>query len=245
MCRVCYFLLLFFLPNYLFSSVLLFNNNYDGKPRLRITGVKKICVGDSATFMTEPNVNATWRVYKNSSLKKTKSNVSSFTYAFTTTGRYRVTATNNNYCNTAEFYVEVEDRPPAPTLANIGEDTPEIACPYSSVYMQGINPNSNYALAWSPVCDSLQVAYGDSVSIHYDSVVCDVNVYNYDNILGCKSDAYVHHVSLFSLAVANLPDSVVVCPETNDKFQCSLPRQSALQMDYRARASGMCICSGR
>ena len=193
------------------------------KPRLRITGVKKICVGDSATFMTEPNVNATWRVYKNSSLKKTKSNVSSFTYAFTTTGRYRVIATNTNYCNTAEFYVEVVDRPPAPTLANIGEDTPEIACPYSSILMQGINPNINYTLTWSPECDSLQVAYGDSVNIHYDSVVCDVNVYNYDNILGCKSDAYVHHVSLFSLAEANLPDSVVVCPETLLSF--SVPYQ--------------------
>jgi PKD repeat protein len=72
-------------------------------------------------------------------------------------------------------------------------------------------------LVWEPACSSAspQQYSGDSVTISYQSEICDIRVYNYDRVLQCQSsDYYVHQVSELVPAPLHIPADITVCPNS-------------------------------
>lgn len=113
--------------------------------------------------------------------------------------------------------LEVKDVPPAPTIADLNPANRHTACPNQGIVLNGTPPEQNYNLVWAPACSTAtpQLYSGDSVTISYQSEVCDVRVYNYDMVLQCMStDYYVHQVTALTPAPLNLPPTITACPGT-------------------------------
>ena len=189
------------------------------KPRLEIEGEYEVCIANNATYTIDGNTYCTWTVYE------LPSNIPVYTspqdeLRFETLGnilspgKYRLTASNPNYCNEAEFVFYVRDTPPEPDVPDLDPDNPTVSCPHSGIRLQGHLANPEYNLVWRTVCEPNSTASGDDVTLLYDDEVCDVEVYTYDRRLRCQSrDAYVHHVVPFVLLPTHLPQTVrEVCP---------------------------------
>jgi hypothetical protein len=188
------------------------------KPKLAISGKDKICLSNAASLTLTPSVIATWRVYNvatNTQVYTTTG--ATLNYTFSTAGKYRVTAENSNYCNIAEFLIEILNPPPAPTVTDINNNIPSVSCPHSAIELSGIPSNHNYSLVWEPACTTAypQMATGGDVTINYQNDVCNIYVYNYDKQLGCKSiNHYTHVVNMFQLADITIPRNITACPGT-------------------------------
>ena len=130
-------------------------------------------------------------------------------YTFNRPGGYRITVSNRNYCNTAEYSVTVLARPAALTSV-IG---PHEACPYSTIQLSATPTHPRYYHEWKPLCAdaSPTVHDGDEVSVQYGSAVCDISVYQIDNEYGCVSTAYIHQVDTFRLLPLGIPVDTTVC----------------------------------
>ena len=125
---------------------------------------------------------------------------------------------------------------PAPTAGDLDPKNRHTACPYQGIALAGTPSKPNYSLVWEPVCGtaSPQQHSGDSVTISYQSEVCDVRVYNYDRVLQCLSkEYYVHRVSMFMAEPLNLPPSITATPGTIiDWTEGQIPDQSSEGMLY-------------
>ncbi len=187
------------------------------KPRLTITGNERICVNNSCSLSTSPNVSAQWTVLRMPDEQFIHSEQGSqLNYTFSQTGKYKITATNNTFCKPAVFILTVLDTPPAPTLDDLDINNPTRACLGSSILLNANPTNPDYSIVWIPECSSAMpdTANGNQVTITYDSTtVCGINVYTYDRILGCMSDShYYHPVIAYEPLPDSLPDTLVVCP---------------------------------
>ena len=190
------------------------------KPMFTIAGNNRICIANACDLQTSPSVAATWTVYdlgNNNAPVGSPSSGTSFTRTFSHAGRYLVTAENSAWCGPATFVLEVRDVPPAPTAGDLDPTNRHTACPYQGIALNGTPSEQNYTLVWEPVCGtaSPQQHSGDSVTISYQSEVCDVRVYNYDRVLQCQSaDYYVHTVTALMPEHLSLPPNITVCPGT-------------------------------
>jgi len=184
-------------------------------PRLEIESeTSTICKGDSATFTVNlthaQGANSTiWRIYDsaNNQVYPNPPNPppppsDKLEYHFTTAGTYRVSATNANACNTANYIITVST-PPQPYAVTISG--PQSVCYGTSATYSATPPptNPNHVLLWqlaSP-CSS-EVYSGNSVSITFGNTICDILVYQQDMVTGCISDTplIVYPVSPFVLA---------------------------------------------
>lgn len=183
-----------------------------------------LCKGDTGHYSTWHDNNVTWRVYRkgvhNSQLQHTSTSPG-LDYGFATPGNYRVVASNNTYCQDAEFFVTVLDNPPALTAVQ----GPDEACPNSSILLSATPTRSNYYLQWDPLCPTATPASveGDEVTINYGAEVCGVAVYQVDDEYGCRSEAYIHTVDTFRLAPHGLPAVTHACAGSTVFF--SVPAQ--------------------
>lgn len=167
-----------------------------------------LCVGATGHYTTYSGQSMAWRVYNsvNQQIYQTTSDTPDLYYSFTQSGRYRVVASNGNYCRDAEYWVTVLDGPPALTSTS----GPHEACPYSSIELSATPTHPNYYLEWQPVCGNVPQE-GDEVTIGYGAAVCDVKVFQIDAETGCRSAEYLHAVGVFQLEPSGLPATIVTC----------------------------------
>ena len=167
-----------------------------------------LCIGATGHYTTYSGQSMTWSVYNsvNQQIYQTTSNAPDLYYSFTQSGRYRVVASNSNYCRDAEYWVTVLDGPPALTSTS----GPHEACPYSSIELSATPTHPNYYLEWQPVCGNVPQE-GDEVTVGFGSTVCDVKVFQIDAETGCHSAQYLHTVDVFQLGSSGLPTLIDTC----------------------------------
>lgn len=208
------------------------------RPPLEITGSERICVANACSLQTSPAVTAQWTAYNLSAGNTVAATGTgtAFSHTFATPGSYLVTAENAAYCGPATFVLTVAAPPPAPTVADLDPDNRHTACPNLGITLAGTPSEPNYSLVWAPACTtaSPQMFSGDNVTISYQADVCDVYVYNYDQVLQCRSECYyVHQVTALTPAPLNLPQSITVCPGSLIQWGDSeIPDQSDEAMLY-------------
>lgn len=200
------------------------------KPELKISSENEnICLGQAATFtLNNTTISARWRVYNANNQQVYTTLTNSLTYTPTSSGKYRVTAEHADYCNVAEFLINVKNPPPAPTNAEITNGIVSV-CPNSSIILNGTPSSPLYSLIWEPTTTAgtpTEVG-GNKATITFGSNICDVNVYHYDKELGCRSAAYVQQIQLFTLANVNLPQTTQACAGSVMEFMNNeVPNQS-------------------
>lgn len=187
------------------------------KPGLGIAGQERICVSNACSLSAVPPVTATWKAYSLATGQQVLATATGTTFSslFPHAGRYLVTAEESGHCGPATFVLTVSDLPPAPTAAELSPDNRHAACPNQGITLTGTPSNPDYNLVWAPACSTAAPAVysGDSVNITYGAEVCDVNVYNYDRVLGCRSAAgLVHTVSPLAPLPLQIPTAITVCP---------------------------------
>jgi len=167
-------------------------------PKLEINTPKStICIHEPVTFTT--NVNqppSNWQIFDNLNHLVYSTHSSTLTYIFTTAGKYRITASNSDACNSATYIITVKSPPPPPEKIS-GSNT---ACPNSSNTYIALPSNSDYVLLWkldkpcsSPYCS------GNAVSIQFGDTVCNILVYQQDVLSGCVSDSVTFQIDPFVL----------------------------------------------
>lgn len=207
------------------------------KPRFDITGNDRICVANACSLQTSPSVAAYWTAYDlgNANAVAATATGTSFSHTFLHAGRYLVTAENSAWCGPATFVLEVKDVPPAPTVGDLDPANRHTACPNQGIALAGSPSQPYYDLVWEPTCStaSPQQFSGDSVTISYQTDVCDVWVYNYDRVLQCKSaNHYVHQVTALTPAPLSLPSPITACPGTEIDWTAAVPDQRGDGMLY-------------
>ena len=189
------------------------------RPQFDITGNNQVCVSNACDLQTSPAVNASWVAYDLSNGNQVEASASgtSFSHTFSHPGHFLITAEHASYCGPSTFVLTVKDVPPAPTVADLDPNNRHTACPGLGIALSGTPSEPNYSLVWEPVCSSAspQQYSGDSVTINYQSEVCDIRVYNYDRVLQCQSsDYYVHQVSELVPVPLHIPANITVCPNS-------------------------------
>ncbi len=186
------------------------------KPVLKVTGDDMICYGSSCELSCEPYLSVDWTVYDVSAeeIVATVQNASDLSYMFPHPGRYSITASHPDYCPTEPFQLTVRSAPPAPTAGDLVPENPHVACPYRSIGLKA-HPR-NYTTIWEPVCEdaSPQQISGEEVTIQYDEEVCDIRLYNYEPLTGCRStDYYLYEVEELVLEPVSLPTTPITVTE--------------------------------
>ncbi|MBQ4442432.1 MAG: PKD domain-containing protein [Bacteroidales bacterium] len=179
-----------------------------------------LCKGATGHYTTWHGNSVTWRVYNQNNAQIYYTNGVSLNYTFANAGRYKIVASNSNYCDDAEYLVTVLDNPPALTITN----GPHSACPNSSILLNATPTHPNYYLEWVQLCAPNNTENGDEVTIDYGNTVCDVAVYQIDGENECRSAAYIHQVDAFQLAPHGLPAVTVACAGSTVSF--AVPDQS-------------------
>ena len=199
-------------------------------PKLKIDSEnEKICLGQAATFtLNNNNINATWRVYNANNQQVYTSQTNSLVYTPTLSGKYKVTAEHANYCNVAEFLLNVKNPPPAPTGANISGK--HYTCPNTSILLTGTPESAFYSLVWKSLCSTPTIeGTGNEFTASYSGNGCNVEVYHYDKEVGCLSTTpYIYQIQDFNLAATTLPTSgITVCAESTIEYiNDEVPNQS-------------------
>jgi plastocyanin len=213
------------------------------KPRIEIKGKDKICLSNAANLTTTPSVSVRWRAYKVSNNSQVYTMIgTTFNHVFTVAGKYKITAENSNYCDVAEFLMEVKAPPETPTVSDMDVNNPKTACPNSSILLKGTASSSNYNLIWEPT-DSMtatpSVVTGETATINYGDNVCNVNVYNYDKQLGCKSvTPLTVNIQLFALGNININRNIIACPGTEiDWTNNQVPNQKGVLYKWEIEPS--------
>ena len=188
---------------------------------LLITGRNRICFHDACALATSPVAAVTWSVRDmdaGTDLPALTATGATFsTAAFPHAGRYRITAESPLHCRPAAFLLTVEALPPQVAVADLDPDNPDVSCPHSSIRLEGSPADPRYTLLWMPACTTAtpSMVSANQATVNYGAEVCDVNVYLFDRVTGCRSETpYVHTVAPFALAsLANsLPGFVTACP---------------------------------
>ena len=188
------------------------------KPKFSITGEDRICITNLCNLSTSPVVVANWNVYdmdNGNQFVASYSSLSNLSVSFPHPGKYLITAENNNFCRAAEFILNVQDAPPAPSLSDLDPNNPHTACPNSGILLKANPSNPDYTIIWKPVCNSgsPDSVSGNEVTINYGNTVCNVEAYTYDRMLGCRSaNAYVHTVTERLPLPINITSPITVCP---------------------------------
>lgn len=190
------------------------------KPKLTIAGEDYICISNLCNLSTAPAVVADWNVYdmdNGNQLVASYPSLSNLSVSFPHPGKYLITAKNNNFCRVAEFILNVQDAPPAPTLSDMDPNNPHTACLNSGILLKANPSNPNHTIVWEPVCNSGTPSEisGNEVTINYGTTVCNVEAYTYDRVLGCCSaNAYIHTVTERLPLPINISSPITVCPGT-------------------------------
>ena len=200
------------------------------KPKLTIdTERDKLCEGQSATFTLNNNtITAAWKIYKENGQQIHSTQSNTLTYTFLQAGKYRITASHSNFCNIAEYLINVKSPPPAPTTAEVSPDI-IYACLNSSISLNGTPSSVLYGLIWEPSTTAGTPAEvsGNKVTIDFTTSLCDINVYQYDKELGCRSTAYIKQIQPFTLEDINIPNTIDVCAGSYIEFlNNQVPNQS-------------------
>lgn len=200
------------------------------KPKLKIDSEnEKICLGQTSIFTINDNsITATWKVYNANNQQVYTSQTNSLIFSPTLSGKYRVTAEHVNYCNVAEFLLNVKDPPPAPTGATIsGKNN---TCPNTSILLTGTPESAFYSLVWKSLCSNPTIeGTGNEFTASYPGNGCNIEVYHYDKEVGCLSTTpYIYQIQDFILAPTTLPTSVItVCAESIIEYMIDeVPNQS-------------------
>ncbi|KWW31568.1 MAG: hypothetical protein AUK63_262 [bacterium P3] len=190
------------------------------KPKLAITGQDRICISNPCHLETAPYVSASWIVYDIDNSNQIVYNTwgrQEISTRLPRPGRYRVVASNPNFCNEAEFLLTVQDRPPAPTLADLDPGNPHTACTHSGINLQAHPQNPDYTIVWEPTCPDATPGRisGNDVTISFGANVCDIHAYTFDRTLNCLSaQPYVQQIVELQPAPITLPRHYDVCPGT-------------------------------
>ena len=197
-----------------------------------------LCKGATGTYTTWHGNSVTWYVYNQSNSQIYYTNGSTLNYTFNTAGRYRIVASNSNYCDDAEYLVTVLNNPPALTVT----DGPHEACPNSSILLSGTPTRPNYYLEWVPLCTQSVPQEGDEVTISYGNEVCDVAVYQIDAENGCRSDDFIHEVDTFQLAASEISPTLTAC--AGGTLSLSVPFQNNVLYEWTISPAGVASVQG-
>ena len=167
------------------------------KDTLRIYSEHTICVGDTGRFTTNCPESVQWDVYDSSGHHIYNIIEHSLSFPFDEAGDYKIVALNSNYCEHAEFALNVLAAPPALTTT----EGPHTACPGHAVLLSATPSRPDFYLEWRPAGTTTfpSVTEGDEATFTFFSA-SDVNVYQVDGRYGCRSRAYVHTMEQFHLA---------------------------------------------
>ena len=201
---------------------------------------RTLCKGATGHYTTWHGNSVTWRIYNQNGTQIHYSNAITLSYTFANAGNYTVVASGNNYCDDAEYLVEVLANPPALTTT----EGPHEACPGSSVLLSGTPTHPSYYLEWAPACTTAipSLTEGNEATINYDNDVCDVAVYQVDSENGCRSAAYIHTVQPFTLALSGFPPSLTKC--AGETFVQSVPLQNNVLYEWTISPSGVASIQG-
>lgn len=188
-----------------------------------------ICLGQSTTFTLNNNtILATWRVYNASNQQIYTTQANTLVYTPTQAGKHKITAEHPNYCNVAEFVIDVKSPPPAPTGNTISGK--HNVCPNASILLQGTPESPFYSLMWKSLCSTPETeGTGNEFTVQYLGNTCDVEVYHYDKEVGCLSTTpYNFTLQDFNLSPTTLPISgITVCTgSTIEYINNEVPNQS-------------------
>lgn len=190
------------------------------KPKLAITGKDRICLSNPCNLSTSPLVSANWTIYDMDNANQvvaTYSATANMTHTFTSTGKYLVTAVNNNYCREATFVLTVVDAPPAPTALDFDPNSPHTACLNSGILLKANPQNPDYTIVWRPENNhgSPDEISGNEVTISYDNEICNIKTFTYDRTLQCRSiDSFPYIVTQRLPLPIAIDTPVTVCPGT-------------------------------
>ena len=185
-------------------------------PRLVINGEKIVCLNSSYTYSTnEPDGILQWKILSPSGISQT-SDGNTLSYQFLETGTYTITASSDNYCNEAVYYVEVNAPPVAISVGMI--EGKHIVCRNNSLDLtisSGAGVGEGCHLEWAAPCSqaTLTPISNNIFTVPYGDEVCNVNVFTVDNRTGCRSEAAVHTVTAFELA-SIVPETLYACPQS-------------------------------
>ena len=185
-------------------------------PRLVINGEKIVCLNSSYTYSTnEPDGILQWKILSPSGISQT-SDGNTLSYQFLETGTYTITASSDNYCNEAVYYVEVNAPPEAISVGMI--EGKHIVCRNNSLDLtisSGAGVGEGCHLEWAAPCSqaTLTPISNNIFTVPYGDEVCNVNVFTVDNRTGCRSEAAVHTVTAFELA-SIVPETLYACPQS-------------------------------
>ena len=190
------------------------------KPKLAITGKDRICLSNPCNLSTSPLVSANWTIYDMDNANQvvaTYSATPNMNHTFTSTGKYLVTAVNNNYCREATFVLTVVDAPPAPTALDFDPNSPHTACLNSGILLKANPQNPDYTIVWRPENNhgSPDEISGNEVTISYDNKICNIKTFTYDRTLQCRSiDSFPYIVTQRLPLPIAIDTPVTVCPGT-------------------------------
>mgnify|MGYP000908152927 CR=1 FL=1 len=197
------------------------------KEKLEIKNEREnICLGQSATFTLNHNsIAATWKVYNANNQQIYTAQIDTLVYTPNQAGKYKITAEHPNYCNVAEFNINVKNPPPAPTI----NDTLYV-CPNASVLLQATPASPLYSLVWKSLCSTPETeGTGNEFTVQYLGDTCNVEVYHYDKEVGCLSTTSSNFTLVdFNLLPTTLPTSgITVCMgSTIEYMNDEVPNQS-------------------
>ncbi len=206
------------------------------KPKFSITGEDRICITNLCNLSTSPVVVANWNVYdmdNGNQFVASYSSLSNLSVSYPHPGKYLITAENNNFCRAAEFILNVQDAPPAPSLSDLDPNNPHTACPYDGVRLQAHPQNPNYTIVWQPTCTDAtpNQRSGNDVTINYGATVCNINAYTYDKMLNCMSaTAYIQQIAKLEPALLDTARHKSVCPGTT--LPLSAPYQDGVLYEW-------------
>jgi hypothetical protein len=140
--------------------------------------------------------------------------VSSISPVFPSTGNYSIAVTNNIFCNTETFLVQVVD-PPMPALAGLITST--VICPKTPMTFTFNNAVANSTLHWSVTGGTISgTATGNTVEVIFDYPAAQGYALKISRELnGCRSAELVIPLSLPVIAEVIMGSSATVPPVIN------------------------------
>lgn len=195
------------------------------KPQLKIeSNQDKICEGDTITCTNTNNESVNWVVIKNNLTIYTQNSIN-LQYSFVESGYYNIKAFHQNYCDSNNIGISVQETPITPDSI-LGD---VLACPLMSLTYEIQSPNPDYFYEWSVTNG---VILGNNlnsfVNVEFSSFPATISVKSLNPITGCLSDEISISVEADVPHVEILGNSSSVCGSSITNFQAIIPGTSDL-----------------
>lgn len=176
------------------------------RPKLSINGNREICLYSTGNFSTNSTDPVNWILYKNGQpiINITATTLS---YDFNTMDSYYLTAENSSYCNIANIYIKMKQKPTLSLSEITGETN---ICPNSSVLLKYTGSSYNNYIKWEHniLHATPSSIIGDEVTISFENNFGEISVFKVDEETRCVSDPVLYVINELIPATIDLPSNI-------------------------------------